>query len=148
MLTKLWRSALGLALGAGVLVSAVAVKAAPADRAVLTGSIRPFSDRVRVAGTAEAGAFVQFDVALKLRNYDALRARLARREKLSPSQLDREHLPLRSDQASLVSWLRENGLTVTRTYTNRLSLQVRGTVAQVEQALGVDLVRVTFEGKA
>jgi hypothetical protein len=45
-----------------------------------------------------------------------------------------------ADYNSVVNWLGSHGLTVTRTYSNNLLMDVAGTASQVEQALFVNLL--------
>ncbi|AGY56751.1 S53 family peptidase [Gloeobacter kilaueensis] len=115
---------------------------------VLSGSVKPFSERVQVLDAADSAAFIEFDVALKMRNYDTLRSRIDRGEVLANRELESDHFPLASDYSYLVNWLRDHGLAVERTYSNRLSLRVRGSVAQVAEVLGVELLNVKVDGKS
>lgn len=146
MLSKKWLRALGLAIGFG-LTANLSVQAAPADPVAFPNSIAPLTERVRVLEAADPGAYIGFDVALKLRNYGELRSRLARRETLSTATFEERHFPLKADYAAVRSWLELYGLSVERTYSNRLSIRARGTVSQVQAALGSEFSKVRVDGQ-
>ncbi len=61
------------------------------------------------------------------------------RKYLTPSQFAATYSPAASDYQSLINWAKAKGLTVDKTYSNRMLLDVSGTAAQVEQALFVGL---------
>jgi kumamolisin len=146
MLLNRWQSAISTVLIAGLLTCA-STQAAPSDSVVLSNSIKPFSENVRVIDAADPGALVEFDVALKMRNYDALIARIDRREIVPNADIESTHFPLRSDHAALIKWLEANGLSVKKAYDNRLTVRVVGTVAQVQAALGVEFAKVSADGQ-
>jgi len=56
------------------------------------------------------------------------------------------HHPTQRQEDRVVAWLRANGLTVTRTYSNHLLVDASGTSAQVEALLNVQLN--DYQGKA
>jgi kumamolisin len=146
MLLKRWQSALGTVVIAGLLTCASA-QAAPLDLVVLSNSFKPFPENVRVLDTADPAALIEFDVALKMRNYKGLRARIDRREVVPNAEMESTHLPLRFEHAVLVKWIEARGLSVKKAYDNRLSVRVVGTVAQVQAALGVEFAKVSVDGQ-
>lgn len=136
-----------LALGLTALLIPQAAQAAPVHSRTYTNSIRPFSSRVHVLGTAPSTETVEFQVALRMRDLVGLRTQIAAGESLSNAQMIADHFPLASDYQLVVDWLAAQGLTVERTHPNYLSIEVRGTVAQVSRALGTEFVRVKVDGK-
>jgi kumamolisin len=146
MLLNRWQSALSAVVIAGLLTCASA-QSAPLDLVVLSNSFKPFPENVRVLDAADPAALVEFDVALKMRNYDALIARIGRREILPNVDMESTHLPLRFEHAVLVKWIEASGLSVKKAYGNRLSVRVVGTVAQVQAVLGVEFAKVSVDGQ-
>jgi kumamolisin len=133
-----------LGLSLSLLCLPVAVQAAPLVR--LTESIKAFPATAKVLGIADAQAQVNFHVSLKMRDLDGLRTQVAQGKTFTPEELAAKHFPLEADYARLVQWLGDQGLVVTKTYDNRLTVEVKGSVALVRQALGVDFARIQFEG--
>jgi kumamolisin len=146
MLLNRWQSAVSTVLIAGLLACASA-QAAPSDLVVLSNSFKPFPENVRVLDAADPAALIEFDVALKMRNYDALRTRIDRREIVPNADMESTHFPLRSDYAAVTKWIEASGLTVKKSYDNRLSVRVVGTVAQVQAALGAEFAKVSVDGQ-
>jgi kumamolisin len=127
-------------------IPSVALAAFP-DGVAMTESVLPFSQDVKVVGTANPDATVQFDIVLKIRDYDRLREHLAAGERLTAKEIAARHFPLAQDYQSLIQWAGERGLTIEKTYDHRLTLRLSGTVNLVQQVLGVKFVQVIFEGK-
>jgi len=96
--------------------------------------------------TAESSASMTFEVALRMRNFDEMQARIARGELISDSEKAARYFPLAADHEKLVGWLTEQGLEVTRTDGNRLAVFGRGTVDTVARAFQVTFARVAVEG--
>lgn len=128
-------------------------RGAPApDRAPFSGSIRevPASAGAargpRISRTmlspAETTATMTFEVALRMRNFDELQARLARGEKIPAAEMARRYFPLAADHDRLVAWLKAQGLEVTRTDDNRIAVFGRGSVAAVSRAFQATFARV------
>jgi hypothetical protein len=133
---------------------AVPLRAAPAaERVVFGGSIREVSEGAadvhkptisrRVLSTAEHSAGLTFEVALRMRNFDELQARIARGEQISPSEMAARYYPLQGDHDRVVLWMQGQGLEVTRTDANRLAVFGRGSVDAVARAFQVDFARVS-----
>ncbi|AGY58758.1 S53 family peptidase [Gloeobacter kilaueensis] len=120
---------------------------AAGSQIALSGSVRPFSASVRVLGDADSRSTVEFQVALKMRDLSQLRSRIALGQRVTPEELEANHFPLLKDQRAVVEWLTAQGLKVERTYPNRLTIEVSGTVAQVRAALGVDFKRVVVDSE-
>jgi kumamolisin len=134
-----------LGLSLSLLCLPVAVQASPLMR--LSNSIKAFPASAKVLGTADAQAQVSFHVSLKMRDLDGLRAQVSKGKVFTPEELAAKHFPLEVDYIRLIQWFGDQGLVVTKTYDNRLTVEVKGSVALVRQALGVDFARVQFEGE-
>ncbi len=83
-----------------------------------------------------------FEVALRMRNFDELQARVAHGEQIARSEMEQRYFPLAADHDRLVQWLRAQGLQVTRTDDNRIAVFGRGPVNLVAQAFQVSFARV------
>lgn len=92
---------------------------------------------------AEAAAPMKFEVALAMRNFDELEARLAHSEIIPPAEFQQRYLPLAADYDKVQRWLESAGMTITRTDENRLAVFVRASVAAVGQTLQTTFARVT-----
>ena len=122
------------------------------ERAAFLGSIREVpaaagqTRGARISRTvlspAETSAAMTFEVALRMRNFDELQARIARGEKIAAAEMARRYFPLAADHDRLVAWLRDQGLEVTRTDGNRIAVFARGPVDAVSRAFQVTFARV------
>jgi sugar lactone lactonase YvrE len=92
--------------------------------------------------TDERSAGMSFEVALRMRDFGGLQARLARGEQIAPAEMAAKYYPLAADHERLVSWLKAQGLEVTRTDGNRLAVFGRGSVDAVAGAFQVTFARV------
>ncbi len=127
------------------------------DRAEFPDSIKTVSSATSGAAHAayvsravlsadETSASMTFEVALRMRNFDELQARIARGELISDSEKAVRYFPLPSDHDRLVQWLAAQGLEVTRTDSNHLAVFGRGSVDAVGRAFRVTFARVAVEG--
>src|SRR3954469_17124087 len=87
--TRLAAAAAGIAL-AGLSLSSAAAQDRPVT---LSSSVAPFGAGVKVLGAAPGQAKVSFEVALKLRDYDALVASNQAGKVMSYAELKARHLP-------------------------------------------------------
>jgi kumamolisin len=107
------------------------------QRVIFENSIRkPSVGSLQVLKASSPKTQVEFQIAFKMRNLDGLKKRIASRRKVSVSELTAHHYPQDSRYRALAQWLRAKGLKVHRTYGNRLTLEVSGTVAQAHKVLG------------
>ena len=113
----------------------------------LPQSIVPFGPGVTVVGPASPEALVHFQVALKLRNFSELQDRLAVGQQVAYPELEQQYLPTEQDYASVVAWLRGQGLTIERTVQDRITVAAGGTVASVSRALGASFTHIISEGQ-
>jgi kumamolisin len=124
------------------------IKAVPAE-----ASLNPDQARVRpmvvrsALSDAELSETMQFEMALKMRNFGELQERIGRGEVISRAEMAEKYFPLESDYDATAAWIESLGLTVTHRYDNHLSLFAQGTVAQIRDALKVDFARVAFLGR-
>ena len=89
---------------------------------------------------------MEFGVALQMRNYPQMQARIARGEIISRAELELVHLPLQADYDAVVQWLTNQGFVITQHDPSRLVVYAEGSIAQVEQSLQVNMVTVTANG--
>ena len=96
--------------------------------------------------TAETAASMRFEVALAMRNFDELEARLAHSEIIPPDEMQARYFPLAADHDRVVRWLESEGLAVTRTDANHLAVFARGSVAEVARVFQTTFARVAADG--
>ncbi len=154
------RAAFGFALILGALVAwRTPARALEPAAIVLPGSVQPVAE-APAGGAAkrpmitrhnlkpqESAAALQFEVALKMRNFGELEARVQHGEQISPREMAERYEPLPSDYDAVAAWLSEEGLTITRRDSHHVGIFARGSISQIEKALGVNFARVAFEGK-
>jgi len=121
-------------------VRAVATSAAAAAKAPRHAQVSR-----AILRSDERAASMTFEVALRMRNFDDLQARVARGEFISDAEKKSRYFPTAADHDTVVRWLKSNGLTVTRTDDNRLAVFGRGTVDAVARAFQVTFARVTTD---
>ena len=95
----------------------------------------------------ETAAGMPFEVALKMRNFAELQARVARREHISPAEMAARYEPLPSDYTALAAWLKGEGFAITRTDPHHVAIFARGTVGRVRDALHTTFARVSVDGQ-
>ncbi len=140
---------LRVTLMCGAILAPVLAQSVSAEgRFRLTNSNVPFAENVQILRSADLDQSVEFQIALKMRNYTELQARISKGEVISPDQMEASYYPSASDYADLAQWLENQGLTVSTTYINHLTLEVRGSVSSVSRALGVAFAQVLVNGKA
>jgi Pro-kumamolisin, activation domain len=101
-----------------------------------------------IVGPVPASEVISIAVGLPVSNPAALRTAAQQvsdpkspqfRKYLTPSQFAATYGPAAPDYQSLINWAKANGLTIDRTYSNRMLLDVSGTAAQIEEALFIGL---------
>ena len=106
---------------------------------------RPFVIR-KTLKAAETGATLEFEVALKMRNFPELQARLARGEHIPPQEMASRYDPSYADYEKISAWLSGRGFEITRQDKNHLAVFARGKIGQIQNALQVSFARVGYEG--
>ena len=138
----------GLAL---VWVFTFAVTAPAANQSYLT-TRHVFADAVKlpvsniqraVLTKQELSEVLHFSIALKMRNFNDLEARIGRGERVSQRTMEADYLPAASDYQSLRNWLVAQGFTVTQKDPNHTNVFATGSVQQIQHTFGVTFARVT-----
>jgi hypothetical protein len=148
------RPVLRLLLAAGLCGAACRAAAQAQARVTFPGSVKEVPSAVTgakraaaisrtVLRTEERSAVMSFEVALRMRSFDELQARVAGGEQITPSEMAAKYYPMAADHDRLVKWLKAQGLEVTRTDGNRLAVFARGSVDAVSAAFQVTFARVT-----
>lgn len=87
-----------------------------------------------------------FSVAIPDADQAELEARVARGETVSPQELQSKYSPKAADLNPLKVWLKDQGFQITQVASDNSGVYARATVAQIEKALSVNMVRVTKDG--
>ncbi len=131
-----------------------AVHAYSGNRHVFADSIKAISGDSNVQITnsaldaADSGMQLDFSVALKMRNMDALQARIGAGQQVSQADMEANYLPSAAEYAAVRNWLITQGFIITQEDPNHTNVFARGTVAQIENALGAIFAKVaTADGK-
>jgi kumamolisin len=95
----------------------------------------------------ESAAAVRFEVALKMRNFEELKGRIAGGGRVSRQEMAARYEPLAADYEAVAAWLTSQGLTITRRDSHHMAIFAQGKVSQVQQALHVSFARVALEGQ-
>jgi kumamolisin len=95
---------------------------------------------------AESEVTIEFSVALKMRDFAALKERIAKNEIISPDEMVTKYLPTDADYTKIVTWLTKQGISVKPAGQYRLSIFASGTVAQIEHIFGSKFGRVNMAG--
>jgi kumamolisin len=94
----------------------------------------------------ERQAQMDFEVALRMRNFAEFQGRVAAGEQVSRGEMDARYFPLQADYDRVVQWVRDQGFTVTRTDANKLAVFARGSVDATAAAFQVSFARVGSRG--
>ena len=137
-----------------VMTWTIAISSTPAqqqgDRKIFTKSVVPLPQqrgfRVNAMKPADKNHKLDLHFALELRNPAELSSRVGAGELISPEEFNTKYAPAESDYAKLASWLKENGFEIFYTSSDHTSIYVRATVQQIEQALKVNMARVSVGG--
>ncbi len=114
----------------------------------LKGNVPALVKTSTVTGPANANQTLTLTIGLKLRNAEALqtyannaiRSRSTRKpQHLTPAQIDANFAPLASSQQAVASYLQSYGFTVTTDPTQRLIIDLRGTVQDAENAFHIQI---------
>ena len=133
----------------GMLSFDLIAPASAEERVQYSNSIKPVALEARVAGprdNADSGERIEFMLALKMRDFDALQKRIDKGEIISFDELAAKYYPLASDYQAQADWLTAQGLTIVKTDPCRLGITISGTAAQIETALQTVMARVNADG--
>ncbi len=89
---------------------------------------------------------LHFSLAIPQEAQDQLEAAVASGEVVPVDDLNTKYAAPAASVESLVSWLKAAGYEITRVTPDRTGVFARATVAQIEQSLDVNMVRVTKDG--
>lgn len=96
----------------------------------------------------ERSETLNFSIALKMRNFADLEARIGRGEQVSQDVMEAQYLPAASDYTAVEFWLVGQGFTITQQDPSHTNVFASGTVAQIESAFDVRFGRVaTADGE-
>ena len=128
------------------LVMAGALRAGTEARTVLPESIKVL-DPGRVRGVQalrreHLGRQMEIQIALRMRNFPKLLARLGTGERVSREEMEERYLPLPADYAAVIGWAKAQGLSITQTDPLRLAVFAKGTVAQIQSATQAQFAEV------
>ena len=90
---------------------------------------------------------MEIEIPLQMRGYAELIDKTAKQKSVSQADLEKNHLPLQADYEAVKNWLISEGFTITHTDPNRLAVFAKGTVAQIQTSLQVEMLNVTVNGK-
>jgi len=145
-----WRHAGSLCLvtlGAiSLIFGGITLHAAQSERVKLVDSIKDVSLHaiaVRQLTGEHLSDQLEFEISLRMHNFDELVQRTSSGERIESKDLAATYLPTKQEYQSVKTWVESQGLKVSETDSNRLSLFVEGSVAQIQSALGVEFARVT-----
>jgi kumamolisin len=125
--------------------------ASAADALTLNGSVRlpdlggQTMGRARIVRALtpdELAAAMPFSVALRMRDFAGLQARIAAGEQIPFAEMEARYLPLRSDYDRVSAWLSGQGFTQTLPDRVHMNVFVKGPVAGIARAFGVQFARV------
>jgi len=149
MSTRPTKAAACLVLAA--LLSSNAAAAAGAEARLLSGSVRVPDPGGLTLGRArivraltpnELAAPMSFSVALRMRDFAGLQARVAAGEQIPFPEMEARYLPLRADYDRVAAWLAGEGFTQTLPDRLHMNVFVRGAVAGIARTFAVQFARV------
>jgi kumamolisin len=116
------------------------------DAAPAAGKKHPHAFISRKTLTAaENSASLDFEIALQMRNFSELQARVNRGELISPAEMAQKYEPLAANYQAAADWLAGEGVTITRRDSRHTVLFARGPISQVAQSLKTTFARVTSD---
>ena len=122
------------------------IRAVPTTPTDAGGRINPAYVKRAGLQPEELAAPMRFEVALAMRNFDELEARLAHSEIIPPAEMQARYLPLAAEHDRVVRWLEAEGMTIMRTDANHLAVFARGSVAEVSRVFQTTFARIESEG--
>jgi len=156
------RSLRGGLMATAVLASLASVFVGPLhaqalnDRIVSLPSVQP-ADRAKLGanfvGWTPSSQVIPLSITLPLRNTAQLNIFLKQlydptspqfHHYMTGAQFDSQFGPTQSDYDQVVSWALSQGLTITKEYSSRTILSVKGNAASVERAFGVQLANLSL----
>jgi len=130
----------------GLMVLTSSIRPVDAIAPTATGSHKPWIKRFALK-QEESDVPMRFEVALKMRNFADLQARVSRGDRITAQEMAAKYEPLASDYEKVAAWITSQGLVVTRSDPHHVGIVARGKVSLVEKALGVTFARVAVDGQ-
>jgi len=134
----------------GMLLLPFGAGAASGEKTALPDSVVPlFGEAARTVHALQPqhlSSEIEFEMPLRMRNFAAFQARVAAGNTVSEEEMQRDFLPSEADYAAVTTWLKGKGFSVTQTDHRRLGVFAVGTVAQIQEHLGVEMTAVTVGG--
>ncbi len=121
---------------------------AATPRVALANSVSAYTSKSQVVSAVPAQQQLSLAIGLNLRNSSELASYLQQiaspssplyRRYLTPASFAAMFGPAQQSENAVIDYLRSQGFTITATYPNRLLIDASGTVAQAEQAFGVQI---------
>lgn len=131
------------------LAAAAPLQAAPANRQTIRGHVPRAAAQLAPAGRLAATTPMRIAIGLPVRDPAALSALIQQiynpaspfyRHYLTPDEFAAQFGPAEGDYQAVVDFFKTNGLTVAKTYPNRLIVDVSGTAAEIERVLHLTLL--------
>jgi hypothetical protein len=131
-----------------LLASALVVLGQTPQRTRLNGQVPDVVRRLQPVGRLDGSTRLNLAIALPLRDRERLTNLLEQiydpasplyRHYLSSEEFDVQFGPTEQDYQAVTDWAERSGFTVTTRHPNRKLLEVSGSVADIEQALGVKM---------
>jgi len=119
-----------------------------AGRQQLKGHLTPAMTAPKATGSLPSSTSLQLSIGLSVTDPAGLASALrdvadpksaAYRKYLTPEQFTARFAPSAADYQSVIDWAKAKHLSIVKTHSNRLMLDVSGTAADVEQAFTVKL---------
>ena len=102
---------------------------------------RPFISRTALTSD-ETNEVIRFNVALQIRNFSELKARVGNKEHIPLSEMVSKYQPRSEDYQAVSDWLVSQGFKITLQSKTHLAVFVSGTVSQIQKAFGVHFAKV------
>ena len=125
---------------------------APHGRQQLSGQVTAEMASAPIVGRVPPETPLHLSIALPPRHRDEIKQRIraiadpsdpSYRKYITPEQYAEAYGPDQADYDAVTEWARSRGLTVERTFSNRVVVSVTGTTEAVEKALYVSMTRRT-----
>jgi sugar lactone lactonase YvrE/uncharacterized Zn-binding protein involved in type VI secretion len=95
----------------------------------------------------ETAASMEFEVALRMRDFPEFQSRVAAGELIPGDELAAKYLPATGDYQRVADWLKAQGFSITQTDANRLAVFATGSVDAVARAFRVSFARVAVDSE-
>lgn len=96
--------------------------------------------------TSELNTALDFEIALKMRNFAELQDRVAHGERISPEEMAAKYNPTDADYKKVTDWLTAQGFQITYQDKTHLAVFASGNVSRIQNAMHANFARVTYDG--